>query len=101
MLMSPSPSSVPRLEPGFNRLAAGARVVVGMSGGVDSSVTALVLKAQGFDVRGLFMRNWDYGDEAGDSFACPADEDYADVKRVCMHLDIPCHNVSSFVHRFM
>lgn len=54
------------------------RVVVGMSGGVDSSVTALLLKEQGYDVIGIFMKNWDDTDE--NSF-CTATEDYKDVLR--------------------
>ena len=66
------------------------RVVVGMSGGVDSSVAALLLKEQGYDVVGLFMRNWEESDENG---ACTADEDYADVVRVCGLLDIPYYTV--------
>ncbi|GAB4073346.1 tRNA 2-thiouridine(34) synthase MnmA [Barrientosiimonas marina] len=62
------------------------RVVVGMSGGVDSSVAALLLKQQGYDVVGIFMKNWDDTDENG---VCTATDDYDDVVRVCNQLDIP------------
>lgn len=62
------------------------RVVVGMSGGVDSSVAALLLKEQGYDVVGIFMKNWDDTDENG---VCTATEDFDDVVRVCNQLDIP------------
>ncbi|KGX88975.1 tRNA 2-thiouridine(34) synthase MnmA [Pontibacillus litoralis] len=67
------------------------RVVVGMSGGVDSSVTALLLKQQGYDVVGIFMKNWDDTDENG---VCTATEDYEDVIRVCNQLDIPYYAVN-------
>ena len=66
-------------------------VVVGMSGGVDSSVAALLLKQQGYNVIGLFMLNWE---EQGDDGACTAEEDYADVRRVCALLDIPYYSVN-------
>ena len=62
------------------------KVVVGMSGGVDSSVAALLLKEQGYDVIGLFMKNWEEDDFDG---ACTAEDDYTDVRRVCSLLDIP------------
>jgi len=67
------------------------RVVVGMSGGVDSSVTALMLKRQGFDVIGVFMKNWDDTDEFG---VCTAEEDAEDVRRVCNQIGIPYYTVN-------
>ncbi|MBO8171623.1 MAG: tRNA 2-thiouridine(34) synthase MnmA [Bacillaceae bacterium] len=67
------------------------RVVVGMSGGVDSSVAALLLKQQGFEVIGIFMKNWDDTDELGH---CTAEEDYEDVRRVCDHIGIPHYTVN-------
>ncbi|MBE2926023.1 tRNA 2-thiouridine(34) synthase MnmA [Anoxybacillus flavithermus] len=68
-----------------------ARVVVGMSGGVDSSVAALLLKQQGYDVIGIFMKNWDDTDENG---VCTATEDYEDVVRVCNQIGIPYYAVN-------
>lgn len=65
------------------------RVVVGISGGVDSSVAAYLLKQQGHDVVGLFMINWD-----ADDGQCTAMEDYEDVKRVCDKIGIPYFSVN-------
>ena len=67
------------------------RIVVGMSGGVDSSVAALLLRRQGHEVIGLFMKNWEEKDEAGH---CTADKDFEDVKSVCALLDIPYYGVN-------
>ncbi|KRL25874.1 tRNA (5-methylaminomethyl-2-thiouridylate)-methyltransferase [Limosilactobacillus frumenti DSM 13145] len=67
------------------------RVVVGMSGGVDSSVTALLLKRQGYDVVGVFMKNWDDTDENG---VCTATEDYKDVAKVATKIGIPYYSVN-------
>ncbi|TDT46052.1 tRNA 2-thiouridine(34) synthase MnmA [Fonticella tunisiensis] len=67
------------------------KVVVGMSGGVDSSVAALLLKEQGYDVIGIFMKNWDEKDEMG---YCTSDQDYEDVRKVCDQLDIPYYTVN-------
>ena len=67
------------------------RVVVGMSGGVDSSVTALLLKQQGYDVVGVFMKNWYDTDENG---VCTATEDYKDVAKVATQIGIPYYSVN-------
>ncbi|SMO89091.1 tRNA (5-methylaminomethyl-2-thiouridylate)-methyltransferase [Gracilimonas mengyeensis] len=67
------------------------RVVIGMSGGVDSSVAALLLKEAGFEVIGLFMKNWDEEDENG---VCTAEEDFKDVVRVAGQLDIPYYSIN-------
>ena len=61
------------------------KVIVGMSGGVDSSVAALLLKKQGFDVEGLFMKNWEEDDGTG---LCTANQDLDDAKKVCKRIDI-------------
>lgn len=71
-------------------------VVIGMSGGVDSSVSALLLKQQGFNVVGMFMKNWEEQDAQG---VCQASKEYEDVVRVCHQLDIPCYSVS-FVQEY-
>ncbi|MCF6092930.1 tRNA 2-thiouridine(34) synthase MnmA [Microaerobacter geothermalis] len=67
------------------------RVVVGMSGGVDSSVSALLLKQQGYQVIGVFMKNWDDTDEFGH---CTAEEDFEDVRKVCGQIGIPYYTVN-------
>jgi tRNA-specific 2-thiouridylase len=76
---------------------APARIVVGMSGGVDSSVAAYILKWQGYDVVGLFMKNWEEQDEAGH---CTAEDDFNDVKRVCSEIGIPYYGVN-FAKEYM
>ena len=65
------------------------RVVVGISGGVDSSVAAYLLKQQGHEVIGLFMVNWEEQDGE-----CTAEEDFEDVKRVCSKIGIPYFSVN-------
>ena len=75
-------------------------VVIGISGGVDSSVAAYLLKKQGYNVIGLFMRNWDsvinndfLGNPNLDNNICPQEEDYNDAVEVCKKLEIPLHRV--------
>jgi len=67
------------------------RVVLGMSGGVDSSVAAILLKEQGYEVIGVFMKNWEEKDDNGN---CMAEEDYKDVIAVAEQLDIPYYSVN-------
>ena len=67
------------------------RIVVGMSGGVDSSVAALLLKQQGYDVVGVFMKNWEEQDENG---VCTAESDWQDVRDVCDQIGIPYYSVN-------
>ena len=76
------------------------KVVVGMSGGVDSAVAAYLLKNDGYDVIGLFMRNWDSninGDFLGNpndtNDICPQEKDYNDALAVCNHLGIKLYRV--------
>ncbi len=76
------------------------KVVIGMSGGVDSSVAAILLKEQGFDVIGLFMRNWDatlnndiLGNPTLKENICPQEQDYNDALKVCEQIRIPLHRI--------
>lgn len=68
-----------------------SRVVVGLSGGVDSAVAALLLKRQGHEVIGVFMNNWEETDENG---VCASQQDWADVRETCQVLDIPYYSVN-------
>jgi len=79
--MSPSPS-----PPGPS-----ARVIVGLSGGVDSAVAALLLKQSGWDVQGLFLSNWE---EEDDDAYCTAARDFQDARSIAAELGIVLHRVS-------
>lgn len=77
------------------------KVIVGMSGGVDSSVCAYLLKKQGYQVEGLFMRNWDSsvnndinGNPTLNNDICTQEEDYNDAKKVCDKLGIKLHRIN-------
>ncbi|MDP6339860.1 MAG: tRNA 2-thiouridine(34) synthase MnmA [Candidatus Marinimicrobia bacterium] len=65
-------------------------IIVGISGGVDSSVTALLLQKQGYKVECVFMKNW----EGNDDENCTAEEDYRDALAVCDHLGLPLRSVN-------
>ncbi|MGN1213113.1 MAG: tRNA 2-thiouridine(34) synthase MnmA [Christensenellales bacterium] len=67
------------------------RVVIGMSGGVDSSVAAILLKQQGYEVIGLFMKNWEETDANGH---CTAEDDWNDVRQVCNKIGIPYYSIN-------
>ncbi|AGA90847.1 tRNA (5-methylaminomethyl-2-thiouridylate)-methyltransferase [Thioflavicoccus mobilis 8321] len=74
-----------------NASPAGETVVVGLSGGVDSAVAALRLLEQGYDVHGLFMKNWEEDDDAD---YCAAAADLADARAVAEHLGIRLHTAN-------
>ena len=78
------------------RANSATTVVVGMSGGVDSSVAAHLLREQGYRVIGLFMKNWEEKDENG---VCTSAQDFEDVRAVCNRLDIPYYSVE-FVREY-
>lgn len=67
------------------------RIMVGLSGGVDSSVAALLLKEEGHQVEAAFMKNWEEENEEG---VCPASLDFADAEAVCDKLQIPLHSIN-------
>ncbi len=69
----------------------GKTAVVGMSGGVDSSVSALLLKQQGYNVIGIFMKNWEEKNPDG---ICQSTQDYEDVVKVCQQIGVPCYTVN-------
>ncbi|HEB27100.1 hypothetical protein LCGC14_2040120 [marine sediment metagenome] len=75
----------------MNSMSNPSKVIVGMSGGVDSSVTALLLQQQGYEVEGLFMKNWDEDD--GTEY-CSAIEDLSDAQAVADTLGIPLHTAN-------
>src|SRR5215469_1436587 len=84
---------------GMEQLAPGARVVVAMSGGVDSSVTAALLVEAGFDVVGITLQLYDHGAATGKKGACCAGQDIHDAARVAERLGIP-HYVLDYEARF-
>lgn len=66
-------------------------ITVGISGGVDSSVSALLLQQQGYDVNAVFMKNWEADDEDDH---CPAEQDFSDAQAICKTLDIEIQGVN-------
>ncbi len=84
---------------GFKRAPADTRVVVAMSGGVDSSVTAAMLKAEGYDVIGITLQLYDHGVAIQKKGACCAGQDIHDARRVSEALGIP-HYVLDYESRF-
>ena len=75
----------------MSSVPSSTRVIVGLSGGVDSAVAALLLKRAGHAVEGLFMDNWEDGE---DESYCTAAEDFQDARQICETLGVPLHKVN-------
>lgn len=84
---------------GFEKSPADTRVVVAMSGGVDSSAVAALLHGQGYDVIGVTLQLYDHGVAVGKKGACCAGQDIADARKVCEALGVP-HYVLNYESRF-
>ena len=67
------------------------KLAIGLSGGVDSSVSAYLLKKQGFEVIGIFMKNWE---EEDTDTHCPATQDFKDAEKLAEQLTIPFHPIN-------
>lgn len=90
------PARTRSLATQISRPRPGDTIVIAMSGGVDSSVTASLLAQHetSYDLKAVFMRNWDTRDEHANDTGCEWEKDWEDVRRVCGVLGVPCEMVS-------
>ena len=79
----------PSLQPWKPEKDTSKQIAVLMSGGVDSSVAALILKSQGYEVAGAYMKNWSDSSFFKDKKMCPWEDDVKDAKKVAVQLGIP------------